>query len=80
MKAKPCASEFQPKSDFLRALTEPDIFIMCSDWAGLDEKRVRATSVAYIGSTAPRPSLHVGSLLQIMMLALAAKAGGSRSR
>src|SRR5271170_2000697 len=40
----------------------------CSDYAGLDEKARSGELVAYIGFDCTAPSLHVGSLLQIMML------------
>ena len=76
MKAKPVASEFQPKSDFLRALTERGYIHQCSDWAGLDKKASSGDLVAYIGFDCTAPSLHVGSLLQIMMLHWLQKTGG----
>ena len=40
----------------------------CSDFAGLDEKARSGSLVAYIGFDCTAPSLHVGSLVQIMML------------
>ena len=40
----------------------------CSDFAGLDDKARSGSLVAYIGFDCTAPSLHVGSLVQIMML------------
>ena len=59
---------FLPRSDFLRALIERGYVHQCSDFAGLDEKAASGALVAYIGFDCTAPSLHVGSLLQIMML------------
>ena len=59
---------FQPRSDFLRVLIERGYVHQCSDFAGLDEKAATGALVAYIGFDCTAPSLHVGSLLQIMML------------
>ena len=59
---------FQPRSDFLRVLIERGYVHQCSDFAGLDEKATTGALVAYIGFDCTAPSLHVGSLLQIMML------------
>ena len=63
------------KSDFMNAVHERGYVHQCTDDAGLDafagEKRV----VAYIGFDCTAPSLHVGSLVQIMMLRLLQKTG-----
>ncbi|MGO4869000.1 MAG: tyrosine--tRNA ligase [Roseiarcus sp.] len=59
---------FQPRSDFLRILVERGFVHQCSDLAGLDDKAASGELVAYIGFDCTAPSLHVGSLLQIMML------------
>jgi tyrosyl-tRNA synthetase len=59
---------FQPRSDFLRILSERGFVHQCSDLAGLDAKAASGSLVAYIGFDCTAPSLHVGSLLQIMML------------
>ena len=72
----PLADAFQPKSDFLRTLVERGYVHQCSDWAGLDEKALSGNLVAYIGFAATAPSLHVGSLLQIMMLHWLQATGG----
>jgi tyrosyl-tRNA synthetase len=59
---------FAPQSDFLRVLSERGFIHQCSDAAGLDQKARSGSLVAYIGFDCTAPSLHVGSLLQIMML------------
>ena len=67
---------FQPRSDFLRVLIERGYVHQCSDFAGLDEKATTGALVAYIGFDCTAPSLHVGSLLQIMMLHWLQQTGG----
>jgi tyrosyl-tRNA synthetase len=57
-----------PQSDFLRILTERGFIHQCSDPDGLDAKAREGRIVAYIGFDCTAPSLHVGSLVQIMML------------
>ncbi len=69
-------TDFQPKSDFLRVLTERGFIHQCSDLAGLDEKALSGDLVAYIGFDCTAPSLHVGSLLPIMMLHWLQQTGG----
>lgn len=56
------------KSDFLNILTERGFIHQCSDFDALDDKLMEGTQSAYIGFDATAKSLHVGSLLQIMML------------
>jgi len=56
------------KSDFLRVLNERGFIHQCSDPAGLDALAVAGPVTGYIGFDCTAPSLHVGSLLQIMML------------
>ena len=67
---------FEPKSDFLRILRERGYVHQCSDWAGLDAKAASGDLVAYIGFDCTAPSLHVGSLVQIMLLHWLQKTGG----
>ncbi len=59
---------FQPKSDFLRVMQERGYVHQCSDLAGLDEKARSGSLVGYIGFDCTAPSLHVGSLVPIMIL------------
>ncbi|MCB9983547.1 MAG: tyrosine--tRNA ligase [Rhodospirillales bacterium] len=56
------------KSDFLNILTERGFIHQCSDFEGLDAKLNEGVQSAYIGFDATADSLHVGSLVQIMML------------
>ncbi len=59
---------YRPKSEFLQVMLARGYLQDCTDLEGLDE-RLRAGIVpAYIGFDATAPSLHVGSLIQIMML------------
>ena len=60
--------DFRPKSDFLRTHHGARVSASGSDLAGLDEKALAGEVVAYIGFDCTAPSLHIGSLVQIMML------------
>ena len=62
------SDDFSPSSAFLRTLTDRGFVHQCSDLAGLDAKANSGELVAYIGFDCTAPSLHVGSLLPIMML------------
>ena len=59
---------FHPKSDFLRAMRARGFLDDCTDLAGLDQTLNGGPTPAYIGFDATAKSLHVGSLIQIMML------------
>ncbi|PWR23747.1 tyrosine--tRNA ligase [Zavarzinia compransoris] len=64
------------KSEFLRVLTERRYIHQCTDLEGLDALAAGSTPfAAYIGFDATAPSLHVGSLVQIMMLRRLQQAG-----
>ena len=68
-KARPGSDAMStPQSDFLRVLTERGFMHQCSDPEGLDERAKAGGLTAYIGFDCTAPSLHVGSLVQIMML------------
>jgi tyrosyl-tRNA synthetase len=56
------------KSDFLNILSQRGFIHQCSDEAGLDALAAEKKITAYIGFDCTAPSLHVGSLLQIMKL------------
>ncbi len=56
------------KSDFLNILEERGFIHQCSDFDALDAKLMEGPQSAYIGFDATAPSLHAGSLVQIMML------------
>ena len=69
-------NDFIPKSDFLQVLLQRGFVHQCSDFSGLDEKALAGGLKAYIGFDCTAPSLHVGSLLPIMMLSWLQKTGG----
>lgn len=64
-----------PKSDLMQVLTERGFIHQTSDEAGLDALAASASITGYIGFDCTAPSLHVGSLLQIMMLRWFQKTG-----
>lgn len=65
-----------PKSEFLKTMAERGFFHQCSDVEGLDKLAVESRITAYVGYDCTAPSLHVGSLISIMMLAWLQKLGG----
>ena len=64
------------KSDFLKILTERGFIHQCSDTAGLDNLAAKGELIAYVGYDCTAPSLHVGSLISIMMLHWLQQTGG----
>ena len=60
--------DIAPKSDFLRILSERGFVHQCSDAAGLDALAKKGEVVCYVGYDCTAPSLHIGSLISIMML------------
>jgi tyrosyl-tRNA synthetase len=68
--------DFCPKSGYLTVLTERGFLHQCSDLTGLDQKAKSGELVAYIGFDCTAPSLHAGSLVQIMLLRWLQKTGG----
>ena len=63
------------KSDLLRLLSERGYLHQMTDPEGLDALAAREIVPGYIGFDATAPSLHVGSLVQIMMLRRLQQAG-----
>ena len=63
------------KSEFLNTLTERGYIHQCSDFSGLDALAAAHKAVAYIGFDCTASSLHVGSLVQIMLLHWLQKTG-----
>ena len=55
-------------SDFLNVLAARGFVHQCSDFAGLDALAAKGEIVAYVGYDCTAPSLHVGSLISIMMM------------
>ena len=70
------SASFVPKSDFLSVLMERGYIHQCSDFEGVDAKAKAGELIAYIGFDCTASSLHVGSLVQIMMLRWLQKTGG----
>ena len=66
-------SQFQ--SDLLRLMEERGYVHQITDAAGLDALAARQVVPGYIGFDATAPSLHVGSLVQIMLLRRLQQAG-----
>ena len=66
---------YHPKSDFMRVMIERGFLADCTDYQALDEALIAGVVPAYIGFDATAKSLHVGSLIQIMMLRWLQKTG-----
>jgi tyrosyl-tRNA synthetase len=67
---------YHPKSDFMRVMIERGFLADCTDYQALDEAFLKGIVPGYIGFDATAKSLHVGSLIQIMMLRWLQKCGG----
>jgi tyrosyl-tRNA synthetase len=63
------------KSDFLRSLSERGLIHQITDAAGLDARAQSGVISAYIGFDATADSLHIGNLVQIMLLRRLQQAG-----
>jgi tyrosyl-tRNA synthetase len=66
---------YHPKSDFMRVMFERGFVANCTDYQALDEALVKGVVPAYIGYDATAPSLHVGHLMNIMVLRWLQKTG-----
>ena len=66
---------YTPRSEFLTVMQERSFVADCTDYQGLDEALLAGPCAAYIGFDATAKSLHVGSLIQIMMLRWFQKTG-----
>ncbi|MES2541931.1 MAG: tyrosine--tRNA ligase, partial [Pseudomonadota bacterium] len=66
---------YHPKSDFMRVMFERGFVADCTDYQALDEALVKNLVPAYIGYDATAPSLHVGHLMNIMVLRWLQKTG-----
>jgi tyrosyl-tRNA synthetase len=64
-----------PSSDFLHDATERGFVFQCTDGEGLDAALRAGIVSGYIGFDATADSLHVGSLVQIMLLRLMQRHG-----
>ncbi len=65
----------EPRSEFLPVVTERGFVHQCTDVAGLDALAAGQAIAAYIGFDCTAPSLHVGSLVSIMLLRHFQRAG-----
>ena len=66
---------YKPRSEFLNVMVRRGYMQDCTDLQGLDEKLLAGVVPAYIGYDATAQSLHVGHLLNIMMLRWLQKTG-----
>ncbi|AXX97605.1 tyrosine--tRNA ligase [Profundibacter amoris] len=66
---------YHAKSEFMRVMLERGFVADCTDYQALDEALTAGVVPAYIGFDATAKSLHVGSLIQIMMLRWLQKTG-----
>ncbi|PZO65604.1 MAG: tyrosine--tRNA ligase [Paracoccus denitrificans] len=66
---------YHPKSEFLTIMMERGYLADCTDLQALDDALVEGPITAYIGYDATAASLHVGHLLNIMMLRWFQKTG-----
>jgi tyrosyl-tRNA synthetase len=68
LKPHAMTSAFAPKSDLVHMLLERGYLHQCTNLEGLDARAAAGPITGYIGFDATADSLHVGSLVQIMML------------
>ena len=66
---------YTPKSEFLKVMMERGFIHQCTDPEALDKRMQSEIIPAYIGFDLTASSLHVGSLVQIMMLRHLQKCG-----
>ncbi|GGA11786.1 tyrosine--tRNA ligase [Neptunicoccus cionae] len=66
---------YKPKSEFLHVMQSRGFLQDCTDLEGLDDRLLKGIVPAYIGFDATAKSLHVGSLIQIMMFRWLQKTG-----
>ncbi|WP_136635656.1 tyrosine--tRNA ligase [Pseudooceanicola onchidii] len=66
---------YHPKSDFMATIMQRGFIADCTDYQALDEALNKGMVTAYIGYDATAKSLHVGHLMNIMMLRWLQKTG-----
>ena len=66
---------YHPKSDFIATMIERGFLTDCTDYQGLDDALISGGQTAYIGYDATARSLHVGHLMNIMVLRWLQKTG-----
>ena len=67
-----------PSSEFLRVLTERGFVHQTSDAAAIDSEAAAGRLTTYVGYDCTAPSLHIGSLVSIMMLHWLQRTGAGR--
>ena len=67
---------YHPKSDFIATMIARGFLADCTDYQGLDDAFAAGIVPAYIGYDATAKSLHVGHLMNIMVLRWLQKCGG----
>ncbi len=66
---------YYPKSEFLHELMARGFLADCTDYQGLDERLSKGMVTGYIGFDLTASSLHIGNLVQIMLLRWLQKTG-----
>ncbi|MBU2982507.1 tyrosine--tRNA ligase [Lentibacter algarum] len=66
---------YTPKSEFMRVMMERGFLADCTDYQALDDALIEGVVPAYIGYDATAKSLHVGHLMNIMVLRWLQKCG-----
>ncbi|MEM1373064.1 MAG: tyrosine--tRNA ligase [Pseudomonadota bacterium] len=66
---------YNPKSDFMGVMIERGFLADCTDYQALDDALLKGPLPAYIGYDATAKSLHVGHLMNIMVLRWLQKTG-----
>ncbi|QBY00748.1 tyrosine--tRNA ligase [Rhodophyticola sp. CCM32] len=66
---------YHPKSDFLRELTTRGFIQDCTDLQEMDDRLINGVVTGYIGFDLTATSLHIGNLVQIMLLRWLQKTG-----
>ncbi len=66
---------YHPKSEFLHELMARGFLADCTDYQGLDERLSKGMVTGYIGFDLTASSLHIGNLVQIMLLRWLQKTG-----
>jgi len=69
------AMTYQPKSEFLRIIIQRGFLADCTDLQGLDDALIKGPVSGYIGFDLTATSLHIGNLVQIMLLRWLQKTG-----
>ena len=69
------AATFKPKSDFLRVMQERGYLHQVTDAEALDAALCKGVVTAYVGYDCTADSLHIGSLISIMMMRWLQKTG-----